>query len=220
MTPDTFEERLLGELRSVVAARPTPHPPPATSAPPRRSPRRPRLVVAGAGTAVAAVAAILLVAGGGNPAPAYAVERQTDGAIKVQINSLSDAEGLQSKLRALGIDAVVDYTPVGKMCRQPRGRPAPASGPQTLGLEARSEGAATFTIPAGMVEPGQTLVINASGGNGPTTLGTQVVEGPVAPCEVVDAPATPPATGGMSTGGDARTSSRSDGGGPSTHAGQ
>src|SRR4051812_4683219 len=111
MTHTTFEDRLLAELRAVVAARPAPAPPPSPP-PARRLPRARLSLAAGAAT----VAGVLLATGGGGAAPAYAVEKQPDGSVTVEINSLRDAAGLQEKLRAAGIPAVVDYTPFGKMC--------------------------------------------------------------------------------------------------------
>lgn len=119
MTTALFEERLLAELRHVVAARPASG---VVAAPRRR--RAPRLLLGGAATTAAVGLAVLLVAGGGGVAPAFAVDRQSDGTVTVTISRLSDAAGLQAQLRAAGIPAVIDYTPPGKACREPRGRPA------------------------------------------------------------------------------------------------
>jgi hypothetical protein len=222
MTTTTFEDRLLAELRAVVAERPAPEPE-ATAPGPRR--RAPGTRLALAGSAVAATAAgAFLVAGGDTSTPAYAVAKQSDGSVTVEVHSLRDAAGLQEKLRAAGIPAVVDYTPFGKMCREPRGRPA-ATGHQ-MGSMGVGEGShvATFTIPRGEVRPGQTLVITSSVGSSVSSLGSEIVEGPVAPCELVDAPALPaPGSGGgadagqgLSTGG---ANAGSTSAGPSTHTG-
>jgi len=102
-----FEDRLLAELKQVVAER----------APVRR---RRRLTVA-------LVAAVVLVAGGAvaGPAllssPAYAVERDPDGSIRVYIRDYRDPEGLQRRLAAFGVRAAIDYLPAGADCREPRG---------------------------------------------------------------------------------------------------
>jgi hypothetical protein len=70
-------------------------------------------------------------------------------------------------------------------------------------------GSTRFTISRNMVSSGQTLVIATSGGDdGPTSVGMQVVQGPVAACQLVNAPAPPPgATGSFSTHGSAKVTS-------------
>jgi hypothetical protein len=74
------------------------------------------------------------------------------------------------------------------------------------------------------VRPGQTLVITSSVGSSVSSLGIELVDGPVAPCELVDAP--PPPAGAPGTGADKGQSfstSGADSGttqaGPSTHTG-
>jgi hypothetical protein len=196
----SFEDRLLSELRAVVDARPLPEvvvPPPL-----RRSPRA-RLTLAGGAVAATAVAAVIVASSGDRPAPAYAVERQHDGSVTVAINSLRDAAGLQEKLRAAGVPAVVDYTPMGKACREPRGRHAPHNGRMSTSGTAKSSGAATFTVTPGELSPGETLVITSSVGASASSVGMQVVDGAVAPCELVDAPSAPDPGAGFSTGGAA-----------------
>src|SRR5512132_3410525 len=106
MSP-AFEERLLHELRAVVAARPAPGPAPA-SAPARQRARR-RLVLAGAGGVAAVLAAVAIFAGGGGTESAYAVTPRADGSVTVKISRLSDAAGLQRALRDAGVPAVVGY---------------------------------------------------------------------------------------------------------------
>ena len=110
---DTYEERLLSELRAYVAERPRSGTPVAVE-------RRRRLPkVALAGVAAAAVAGGVVVATGGDTASAaYAVEPQGDGSVTVEIRKLEDAEGLQSKLREAGVPAVVKYLPIGKSCKE------------------------------------------------------------------------------------------------------
>jgi hypothetical protein len=189
MIQSQFEHRLLVELRQAVAERPAPE----VVALPRSHRRRP-LLFAGTATAAAAATAALLTLTSGGVAPAFAVDRQTNGDVSVTINQLSDAQGLQSQLRAAGINAEVDYTPAGKACRQPRGRmaPPPNGGPGVVGVRVNgASSTSTFTISRNMVGPGQTMVIATSGGTGPTSVGMQVIDGPVSPCILVDAPGTP-----------------------------
>lgn len=196
MTSTRFEDRLLVELREVVAERPAP-----SAAPPPRRRRRPtpRLVLTGAATAAVAAGALIVALGGDSTAPAFAVERQADGNVTVTIHRLSDADDLQRQLRAAGIPAVVDYTPPGKACRQPRGA-APSrddgAGKATSAIETRGDGSMTFTIARGSVGPGETLVVSTSGGADASTVGMQIVDGPVSPCQLVEAPMPPPADPG------------------------
>jgi hypothetical protein len=223
MTPTKFEDRLLTELRAVVAARPAPEVVTAS----RRSPRG-RLVLA-TGAVAATAAGVLIATGGDTAAPAYAVEKQPNGNVTVEIHSLRDAAGLQEKLRAAGIPAVVDYTPVGKMCRAPRGRLAPSGHPFGMRVGVRGgDHSATFTLSRGDLRPGETLVINSSVSSSVSALGMQLVDGPVAPCELVDAPALPkpgpgtPGTSGTSGGSSFNTGgpeSGSSAAGPVTHTG-
>jgi len=214
MTTNTFEDRLLAELCAVVAERPAPAPAPPPSG--RRAPRT-RLALAG-GALAATAAGAFVVAGGDTSTPAYAVAKQSDGSVTVQINSLRDAAGLQAKLRAAGIPAVVDYTPFGKTCREPRGRHAAAAASGMSSGSVREDGHSTsFTLSRGEVAPGKTLVITSSVGAGATSLGMQIVEGPVAPCQLVDAPALPgPGSGPRFSTGGPQSGSES---GPSTHVG-
>ena len=117
-TPERFEDRLLRELRRVVEERPAP----AGLLEPRA--RRTRLAWGGVGVGVAtATAVVAIVASSGDVTPsAYAVQPQANGAVSVSIHSLSDAAGLQSKLRAAGVPAVVSYTTAGGMgCFAPAG---------------------------------------------------------------------------------------------------
>ena len=198
-----FEERLLAELRSVVASQPA-------EGRRRRAwvePRRRRLVLAGS-------VAVLLAAGAGagvpflsgGASPAYAVSRNDDGTVTVEISSLSDASGLQRRLREAGVSAVVQYLPPGKTCKEPwltrAFEPAPASSPVFTkeikgGVERTPDGQTRFTISKDL-PPDDTLVIMtqepiAAGEPAaeptPTSIAVLFVQGDVGQCEIVDAPA-------------------------------
>lgn len=118
----TFEDRLLEQLRQVVATNPA-SPEPVS----RRSPQRRMMLVTG-GVGAAAAAVVLFALGGSGASNAYAVDTQPNGFVAVHISSLSDASGLQSSLRAAGIPAVVSYS---ANCTPPWA-PAPVgSGPGT-----------------------------------------------------------------------------------------
>jgi hypothetical protein len=172
MTASTrFEDRLLEQLRDVVAARPVP----AVAAPPRWGRR---LVLAGAGVA-AATAVTAIVATSGDVTPAYAVQPGADGSVTVRIHSLRDAAGLQRSLRAAGVPAVVNYGPVD--CAGPAGpqsgtsssrgtdrgpslsQPGPGPGATTSQLRIDDDGV-TFTIDRGNIGPGQKVFITTSAG--------------------------------------------------------
>ncbi len=186
-TSDRFEDRLLQQLRHVVAERPAP----ARTA--DRRPRRTRLALAGAGV-VAATAAVAIVTASNDATPsAYAVQARAGGAVTVSIRSLSDAAGLQRSLRDAGIPAVVDYRPVANGCVGPpsgvpeqglhtqtsaegaagpllsqrgtppaagAGEPRATSGSVMIGRD----GAVTFTLDPGTLKPGEKVYITTSSG--------------------------------------------------------
>jgi hypothetical protein len=193
MNSTRFEDRLLHELRELVVTRP-----PATAVAIHRRPRRRRLLLGSAATAAVTAIAIVLTVSGERATPAFAVARQADGSVTVTINSLRDASGLERELDAAGIPAVVYYTPVGKTCSQPLGTPVPRRGSfQSSSGTSVTDHSVSFTIPADLVGPGQTLVIMTSGTAGVSSfssVGMGVVQGAVAPCHLVNAP-SPPAGG-------------------------
>lgn len=218
-TTQRFEDRLLHELQAVVQTRS-----PVLADAPAPHHLRKRLSIGGAIAATTGVALIAFTGGGASPA--YAVESH-DGSVTVTIKSLRDAEGLQKALRAHGVPAIVDYAPEGKACRQPRGH-APSQSSQHGGasrmavgsqMSVDASGAATFTISLGQFGPGQSLVIESSVGQALSSIGIAVVEGTVAPCELVDAPAPSAQRAGGDTGPSLTTSNGDSGPSTSTKAG-
>jgi hypothetical protein len=217
----SFEDRLLHELRGVVAAN--------QGDDGRRSWRvsrsARRLTLAGATVvliAVAAAAAVQLV--GGGAAPAYAVNKNDDGTVTVEISSLSDAAGLKRKLRDAGIPAVVQYLPPGKACKQPWPTAAPAtpsakgdhSAVTADGEEAAIKGGVEHTpdhtrftisknLPADTTLVITTQVNGPSEATGPNSLGITLAHGEVLPCEIVDAPAGSPPFGPPPAGARVQT---------------
>jgi hypothetical protein len=193
MTTQRFEERLLGELQAVIATD-------VARARPRLRGQT-RLSLAGALVAAATFAYFLF--GGGGAAPAFAVESNADGSVTVTINRFSDAAGLEKALADAGVPAVVDYTPEGKMCRQPRGEFAEPNGPSTSSVQVADDGATTFTLSPGEVGEGQTLVLETTGGQtaqSSSGLRLSVIQGSVSPCELIDAPPVPTQSGGGDPG--------------------
>jgi hypothetical protein len=182
--PDRFEERLLCELRSHVAARPAP-------ASPRGRPlaaRRTRVALAGAGAAALAGGALAAAGGGPTPAAAAYSVVPRDDTVTVTIRSLRDAAGLERRLEAAGVPAEVDYLPAGRTCREPRFQPADG-GPSST--QVSDDGAMRFEIDRAGLRAGRTLVVTTSGGGGVTGVSVAVAQGPVGPCEPVAAPPLP-----------------------------
>jgi hypothetical protein len=163
-----FEVRLLRELREVVAE--------GVAPPAIRHQRslagggwlKRRWPIAVAAGLAAAFAALLLAGspfGGSDDGRAWAVTSHDDGTVTVEIDSLSDADGLQRELRQAGVPAVVQYIPPGRTCgaqalspgavtqsggdgstaASPRAR----SGGQGLGAETAHEGKAPGSHGAG-----------------------------------------------------------------------
>lgn len=127
MTLDTFETRLLTELRALVPATDTAGAaglPPVTPLP-RRAPRRGRWAAAAAAAAVLAGAAALLPTAQAEPAWAVGTSH---GRVDVQVNRVEDAEGLEAALAAEGVTADITYLPDGVMCAAGRYAPLPTDG--------------------------------------------------------------------------------------------
>jgi hypothetical protein len=133
-----FEDRLLDQLRHIVAERPAP----LIAA--GRRPRPVRLALVGI-AAAATVTVVALVSTSSDVTPsAYAVDRRPDGSVTVEIHSLHDAAGLERRLRAAGVPAVVDYVAPGqKGCVAPGpGATDSESGGPILHKEGKDEGTA------------------------------------------------------------------------------
>ncbi len=197
-----FEERLLHELRIVVGEQPT-----------DRGERRPvrrgqRLALAGglaAAVTAAAIAGVVFFTAGTQAA--YAVTKNADGSVTVEIDSLTDATGLQAKLQAAGVNAVVEYLPAGKTCQQPWFTPAGHQGGETQqsSVGPAGNGAIRFTI-SGDHPDGATLVVTTQTGPGnETALGLGWAQGAVPACQVVDAPAGSGPLGGPPADGNAQS---------------
>jgi len=193
-----FEEKLLVELRTMVAAEP------AERGRRRAVGSRRRLVLAG-GLAAAVLAAIAAAGAfflSTGTQAAYAVTKNADGSVTVEIDSLTDAAGLQAKLEASGVKAVVEYLPAGKMCKRPWFTPeghVPGEMQQSS-VGRTGDGSIRFTI-SGERPAGTTLVITTqTGPGGEQALGIANAAGDVPPCQVVDAPAGSGPLGGPSPG--------------------
>ncbi|XVQ87094.1 hypothetical protein ACQP2K_06670 [Microbispora siamensis] len=210
---DTFEDRLLAELKAEIAAREV-----RAHAPRRRSVRTRFLAGAGivAAAAAAAVAVPLVV---GQQAPAYALTKHPDGSISLRINEFRDPGQVERDLAKLGIQADITYLPLGKRCAD--GRAPFVAGDRTSftkeELESRdpavqarirrqAENMASskaiqakngITIHPEFIEPGQIVMIEVNenpvepDAEHPGVAGQftgRLTEGPVKPCRVVDDP--------------------------------
>lgn len=121
-----FEERLLDELKTVVARQGAEQGAPVEAA--THSPiwrRRAPQLAGGAATVFAAAAAVLLFnSGGGNTPKAFAVEQQDGGGVTIKVNSPEDSRGLEAALAEAGIRSQVTWLPAGMTCREPRFTPS------------------------------------------------------------------------------------------------
>lgn len=190
-----FEERLLVELRGLVPDEPARR---------GRTVAGRRLVLAGGLAAVVAAATVggfFLSAGA--PA-AYAVTTNADGSVTVEVDSLTDASGLQAALQNAGVNAVVEYLPAGKMCAQPWFTPAGRAGGMSSSTVGRTvDGRTRFTISGDMPSDETLVVTTQTGSDGGQALGIGWARGSVPACQVVDAPAGTGPLGGPTTGGSA-----------------
>jgi hypothetical protein len=135
-----------------------------------------RLVLSGACLSAATTAVVLFATGGNVASPAYAVESNPDGTVSVQINSLKDADGLQQKLRAAGVPAVVRYIPASDLENCPAGGPAgirdtngapPKDGSTrkvTSSTSVDQDGHATFTLNPSDLDRDEHVLVTTSDG--------------------------------------------------------
>jgi hypothetical protein len=162
----SFEKRLLGELKSVVAQRKAEQSGLARA----RTPlwRRPRVVSAASAGALALGAAVgIPLLGGESTAPsasgAFTVTVNDNGSITARVNRLEDAEGLERQLEAYGIPIEVDYSPAGMECDEPRFTRV-RNNAVGFGFMASDDGSREWIeayVWPDRLRPGQTVVIRA-----------------------------------------------------------
>lgn len=117
---NNFEEKLLDELKVIVARRGGEKEASAASA--KHSPgwrRAPRLAVAAAAALAAAAAVLVFNSGSDHTSKAFAVESQDGGGVTIKVYSPEDAEGLEAALGEAGIRSQVTWLPPGMICREP-----------------------------------------------------------------------------------------------------
>jgi hypothetical protein len=124
-----FEERLLDELKAVVAERGAAQAASEAKSVGAVAPawrRRPRLAL-GAGVALAVAAAVLVFdSGSDNTSKAFAVEPQDGGGVTIEVYSPEDAAGLEGALGEAGIRSQVTWLPAGMTCRESHFTPSTA----------------------------------------------------------------------------------------------
>jgi hypothetical protein len=122
-----FEERLLDELKAVVAQRGAGQEGSTESA--ARSPgwrRAPRLAVGAVAVLAAGAALLAFDSGSDKTSKAFAVEPQDGGGVTIKVYSPEDAAGLEGALGEAGIRSQVTWLPAGMACREPRFTPSSA----------------------------------------------------------------------------------------------
>ena len=102
-TDGDFEQRLLDELKAVVAERGAEQATASEGATPTPAWRRaPRLALGAVAVLAAAVAVLVFNSGGDNTPRAFAVEPQEGGGVTIKVYSLEDASGLEQALEEAG----------------------------------------------------------------------------------------------------------------------
>ncbi|GII64735.1 hypothetical protein Skr01_48200 [Sphaerisporangium krabiense] len=169
-------------LTAITAERPEPSAP----RPRRHSARRLTVGLVGAGLLAGGIVVgpSLLLKDGGTSS--YAVTKDSDGVVYVQVRNFRDKAGLAKRLEELNVPAIVDYAPPGMWCEEPRGAYAEDvprglySVPENIPGEEGGEGW-QMRIDTKLFKPGQTFVWTISDRSTSTIL----MSGPVAPCVLV-----------------------------------
>jgi hypothetical protein len=133
---DSFESALLGELRAEVTRAAS-----VTQSPRRGTRRWLRPGLAALAATAAGTAVVIGLGVGPGSAPAYAVSHDASGDIVVTVHELRDAAGLESALRADGIDAEVTFDARPSVPGKVQ-FPMPDGGIDTTGSNGRVGGAA------------------------------------------------------------------------------
>lgn len=174
---DTFEDRLLTQLKHAVDERPTRH--------------RGRVLAVGAGLGLTAVLGFGIPTVMAGTASAYEITEDGDS-LTIEIRELTDAEGLEAALAEYGLDADVTYLPHGKACAD--GRYTPVAGDDGIRAAGRGDSGGklrSFGIELEGFDSDNTLVIEISATDGSlVSIGPKVgaTSGEVGECEVVDSP--------------------------------
>ncbi|WP_406311891.1 hypothetical protein OHA77_24750 [Streptosporangium sp. NBC_01639] len=166
----------------------------AQPAKPKRRLLRPAVLAPVLAAAAAVAIAAPLALGGG---AAYAVSQNDDGTILITINEAKNPKSLQADLKGMGLNAIVDYVPMGKQCSpQPRSQNFLSKEEASLSVSSPPENwGRGFTIDPKVVKDDQVAVLEFSvsehQGGVVAAIRARVSTGPVADCELVDGPGAP-----------------------------
>lgn len=152
---DSFETRLLAELREHVAERT-----PAGDGASKPSRRSGRTWLAVAASAAAAAIAVAVIVPGVGSSPAYSVGEGNAGEVTVEINRPEDAAGLERALEERGINADITYLPELQTCVP--GRYEVVDREPTDMMASVGESQLSLTLPSDTVRPGETFVLTWS----------------------------------------------------------
>ncbi|MEV4114249.1 hypothetical protein [Nonomuraea sp. NPDC049695] len=183
----SFEEQLLMDLKAEIGVRTE-----------RRRRVTRRLSAGGAVAALAAAAAIAVPLLTATAAPAYAVSKNGDGTVRVEIKEFRDADKLEQDLDTAGVSADITYLPPGKGCKPGRGK---TDGQVALGPDSN---AAARMVNGGLdinprrIGDGRTLMLEFAGNDAESpetkkqqvlwSLTASIITGHVKPCVVIDNP--------------------------------
>ncbi|MCW2918419.1 MAG: hypothetical protein JWN52_6487 [Actinomycetia bacterium] len=183
----TFEDRLLAELKDVVAARMDKAPQPVRG---RRGRRR--LVMAGAGIVVAAgvtTAVPVLLGQGGSQA--NAVEQGPNGSLRIYARDYRHPEVIEQELRGYQVKSTVTFLPEGRQCKEPRAHYVPDS-PWSSTLLTWDESNSGDSPPPPLLDvtsvtPSETVVLTLQyvKKGGPFVGMASLATGPVLPCKMI-----------------------------------
>ncbi|HUR03180.1 MAG TPA: hypothetical protein VM347_11615 [Nonomuraea sp.] len=157
---------------------------------PRRKLLRAGVLAPVLGLAASAAVALPLMLGG---TPAFALAKNPDGTITITINEAKDPKALESDLKRMGYNIVVDYLPTGKKCAtRPRGENWLSKEEAPLAVFPPTVETDGFQIDPQQIKTGQTGVLEFAVDDDPKPGGVvaaiwaRVSTGPVAPCDLVD----------------------------------
>jgi hypothetical protein len=182
-----FEEHLLMDLKAEIVARNE-----------RRRRVARRLYAGGAVAALAAAAAFAVPSLTGTEPPAYAVTKNADGTVRVEINEFEDADQLERDLQEEGVTADITYLAAGTNCKPGRGKTTGqvAMGPGSDAVARMRDGG--LDIDPQRIGKDQTLVMAFAGTIEETaetkkqktlwSLTASLITGRVGPCVAVDDP--------------------------------
>ncbi|NJP97864.1 hypothetical protein HCN51_52040 [Nonomuraea sp. FMUSA5-5] len=174
-----FEEQLLMDLKAEMTARND------------RSRRIGRRLLAGAAVAgLAAVAAVAVPLLSG-PEPAYAVSKNPNGTLTVELKEFRDSDQLEQDLKDLGVTADVTYLKPYTKCQDGRGAlvgggyDTPEEWRESVHYKVARPANKAFVIDPRQVGKGQTVLLEfTENPDGPykSQLKAEVIEGSVKPC--------------------------------------